>query len=328
MTDLQLNLSSILSEKNEKIKPENIKKDITIYGITGELEPGINTDDATAISSDIVTGKTAYAKGEKVTGTLNISADFVGCYTGNLPDAAANSGKTVYSPEVSPEKDYTSRPAGFKYFDYFKNTTSNEIFLIQHNNDGGVYIQYGDTSSHASSFFWGTAEYGSRVTLYLYKLNNNTWEVVGNGTSFPKNSIFGSNLVRLFSNFNYYALDEWSVPSGEIVIPMKIDGVIFASLNKSNGTNWEPEAVYTKDADALAKEILDTRTAYVNNKKVQGTMPNQGEVTITPTTTDQVKDTGYYSKITVKGDANLLPENIKQGVTIFGVTGTYTETTV
>ena len=49
---------------------------------------------------------------------------------------------------------------------------------------------------------------------------------------------------------------------------------------------------------------------------------NGGERTITPSTTDQVLPDGYYSgNITVKGDSDLKPENIVEGVEIFGVTG-------
>lgn len=55
-------------------------------------------------------------------------------------------------------------------------------------------------------------------------------------------------------------------------------------------------------------------------------LPTQGTKTITPSTTNQTAvSSGVYTtgNVTVKGDANLLPENIKRGVTIFGKTGTY-----
>ena len=45
-----------------------IKKGITIGGVTGKLE-SLNTFDATATPADIAMGKTAYVKGEKITGT-------------------------------------------------------------------------------------------------------------------------------------------------------------------------------------------------------------------------------------------------------------------
>ena len=45
MSDLKTNLEQILQEKQSKIKPENIKKDIQIFDITGTLEEGILTSD-------------------------------------------------------------------------------------------------------------------------------------------------------------------------------------------------------------------------------------------------------------------------------------------
>ena len=49
--------------------------------------------------------------------------------------------------------------------------------------------------------------------------------------------------------------------------------------------------------------------------------------TITPTAATQVitpsQGKNGITEVTVNGDANLLAENIKSGVTIFGVTGTY-----
>ena len=70
MSDLKTNLEEILQEKQTKIIPENIKKDITILGVTGTMESGIDTSDATATINDIAQDKTAYVNGEKITGTL------------------------------------------------------------------------------------------------------------------------------------------------------------------------------------------------------------------------------------------------------------------
>jgi formylglycine-generating enzyme required for sulfatase activity len=58
--------------------------------------------------------------------------------------------------------------------------------------------------------------------------------------------------------------------------------------------------------------------------KQAGTMPFHGAKTYTPSAAQQAGDAGYYESIVIHGDANLKPENIRAGVTIFGVVGTYT----
>jgi len=57
-----------------------------------------------------------------------------------------------------------------------------------------------------------------------------------------------------------------------------------------------------------------------------GSLPNRGAVPYTCAPTDQAIEVGYHNGSVIKGDANLSPENIKQGVTIFGVTGAFVGT--
>ena len=86
----------------------------------------------------------------------------------------------------------------------------------------------------------------------------------------------------------------------------------------------------TSDADATASEILTTKTAYVNGSKVTGSMPNNGAVsgTISTLATPYTVPQGYHDGSgTVSVDstesAKIIPSNIKNGVQILGVTGTY-----
>lgn len=75
-----------------------------------------------------------------------------------------------------------------------------------------------------------------------------------------------------------------------------------------------------------ANNLLSGNTATKNDgTKVNGSVTQKSAQTYIPTTTDQTIASGQYltGVQTIKGDANLLAENIKKGVVIFGITGTY-----
>ena len=55
------------------LKAENIAEGVTLFGVEGNFKGGTDTSDATAVSDDILEGKTAYVNGEKVTGTIPFS---------------------------------------------------------------------------------------------------------------------------------------------------------------------------------------------------------------------------------------------------------------
>lgn len=67
--ELQTTLDNILEDKNTSLKPENLKQGVNVMGVTGTLKD-LDTSDATATYDDIISPKTAYVNGKKITGTL------------------------------------------------------------------------------------------------------------------------------------------------------------------------------------------------------------------------------------------------------------------
>lgn len=87
--------------------------------------------------------------------------------------------------------------------------------------------------------------------------------------------------------------------------------------------------VNSQDATVQVAEILTGKTAYARGTKLTGTMPNNGAVSLTINSlNDEISIAqGYHDgsgKVSILSTekAKLIAANIKQGITILGVTGT------
>lgn len=100
-------------------------------------------------------------------------------------------------------------------------------------------------------------------------------------------------------------------------ISVNASGLITATASASKSVTPTVSAGYVSAGTAGTVSVSGSNTSQLTAKAA---------ATYTPTTADQTIASGQYltGAQTIKGDANLLAENIKDGVTIFGVTGTYT----
>ena len=96
----------------------------------------------------------------------------------------------------------------------------------------------------------------------------------------------------------------------------------------SNGADWAPE-VRMKQTDVRSAIGATNSANWRPNTTIaglKGTMPEQGGKTVTPKSSNQtaVSANRYVTgNIIVAGDSNLNAANIKKGVRIFGITGTF-----
>lgn len=130
------------------------------------------------------------------------------------------------------------------------------------------------------------------------------------------------------------------VYDGDVLIDLTADTIAESDVinaktfHKADGTVATGTCTYdadTSDATAQAAEILNGKTAYKAGAKVTGTMPNIGAQNTDITTKAQqvTISKGYHDgsgkvKISSTEQAKIIAGNIKNGVSILGVAGTYT----
>ena len=129
----------------------------------------------------------------------------------------------------------------------------------------------------------------------------------------------------VYGNTTLIDLTADTVTAGDLAVGVTAHG---SDGNVIVGTNDYDSN--TSDATATAAEILSGKTAYVNTNKLAGTMPNRGAVTGTISTVSgsYAIPNGYHDgsgSVSIDGteQAKLIPANIKSGVEILGVEGTY-----
>lgn len=128
--------------------------------------------------------------------------------------------------------------------------------------------------------------------------------------------------------------------AGQTLIDLTADDVSAADVlygkkfHKPSGEAGTGTCTYdadTSDANAVAAEILSGKTAYKNGSKLTGTMPNRGAQTgsIDTVSGSVTIQQGYHDgsgsvSIASAEQEKIIASNIKDGVEILGVTGSYT----
>lgn len=113
-----------------------------------------------------------------------------------------------------------------------------------------------------------------------------------------------------------------AMPSGSATPAASITGT---SATVSTGTNTLTLSKTVSNTPQVSAGYVSAGTAGNSSVSLTANVTTKAAATITPGTSNQTIASGTYltGTQTISGDANLVAGNIKNGTTIFGVTGTY-----
>lgn len=126
----------------------------------------------------------------------------------------------------------------------------------------------------------------------------------------------------------YYASQATkAVGTGSATAPATISG---SSASVSTGTNTLTLSKTISVTPTVSAGYVSSGTAGNSSVSLTASVTTKAAATITPGTSDQTIASGTYltGAQTISGDTNLKASNIKNGVSIFGVSGSLTAATV
>ena len=245
--------------------------------ITGTMEPGIDTSDATATPDDMRKGTTAYVNGEKVTGTIPL-------WNGINWDTPA----AIWDSE-------------------------NKRLTLRGSLNARRMIKKGSISTmHCSG----------------EKLGDATAADVAEGKTFTSSAGLKVTGTAKASTPTLQSKTATPSTSQQIITPDSgYDGLSSVTVESMPTASLSTPTISVDSAGKITATVKQTEAGYVEagSKSATKQLTTKGADTVTPGTSDQTIASGTYltGAQTVKGDANLIAGNIKKGVSIFGVAGSF-----
>jgi hypothetical protein len=265
----------------------NIKSGATIFGVSGNSNV-VNTGGATAGAGDMLSGKTAYANGSLLTGTVPAGGNVTGSngsLSMTIPDALYSGSKTATAA------DSNLAPGNIRSGTAIFGVSGSVIQAS--GNAGAGDVLTGKTFSNASGAGSGTMPDNGAVSITP-------------GTA-------AQTIPAGYHNGAGSVAGDTDLVSGNIKSGVNLFGV-----------NGSSSVVDTASATATATDMASGKTAYVNGSLVTGTVAAGANVSGGNGLKTFTIPDGIYSgsKTATANDSNLTAANISNGVTILGVTGT------
>lgn len=293
INNLKTNVDAINEDKTNNLKSENIRSGVTILGISGTLEEGIDTSDANATAEDIAINKTAYVNGEKVEGSIQViengySKEIQLSETNNIPASnkfeltGTNKSNLILrnGAKVKIPISYNSVATAMKITsDKIKSGES--IFGVEGTVQEGIDTSNANATSDDIALNKTAYVNGEKVTGTVQEINLDFGASEGEYVTSDTIPLVGTTETNISAPIPDTVLLRGDNKSQIIMVVKNSDIAADAGLtpdklvegNKILGiTGTAKIGTDTSDANATAKDIVSGKTAYVNGNKLSGTI--------------------------------------------------------
>ncbi len=340
----------------------NIKKNVTIFGVTGTYEAGGSSPTIQSLSVTPSESEQTF-NSSSVDGYKPVTVNAISStYVGSGITRKSSSDLTVWEDWVTvpagyyeeesyksvgtmtlPTSTASSATSGYTSKATISRSTSDQYINIApgYNSAGGYYkisaIANGSATPAASISGTSATITTGTNTITLTKSVSNTPQVTA---GYVSSGTAGNSSVSLTASVTvnptptasgatvtipagYYSSQTTkSVSSGSASAPSTISGT---SATVSTGTNTLTLTKTVSVTPSVSAGYVSSGTATNSSVSLTASVTTKAAATITPGTTDQTIASGTYltGAQTISGDADLVAGNIKKDVSIFGVTGTY-----
>ena len=334
---------SVVVDGDEKLLPENIKSGVSIFGVEGSYAPAVEqaTPSIDVGGDGLITASATQEAGYVSAGTksatkqldvkndsdLTVSDGTVTAPAGYYPVSASKAVPTAEqaTPEISVGPDGLITASATQESGYVSGGTKSTTEQLDVKDDSDLIVSEGTVTAPAGYYPSPASKAVPEVAQATPSIAVSSEGLI-TASATQSAGYVASGTKSATKQLEVKDDSDLTVSGGTVTAPA---GYYPVSASKTISTVTQATPSIVVDSTGLITASATQSAGYVvsGTKSATKQLTTQGAKVVKPSTSTQTAvASGSYTTgdVTVQGDSNLKASNIKDGISIFGVEGTYT----